>query len=81
MRRGYAQIIALGGILAAVALVIMCLGGLIPLATFVCPMLCTITGYIVFRFCGRRIAWAWYGVVAFLSVLLAPDKESAAVYV
>jgi len=32
-------------------------------------------------FCGDRIGWAWYGAVAVLSLLLAPDKEAAAVFV
>ena len=27
------------------------------------------------------MAWAWYGAVAVLSVLLSPDKEAAAVFV
>ncbi len=80
MRKNNTHAIALGGVLAAVAIVIMCLGGLIPVATFVCPMLCTITGYIVFRRCGRRIAWAWYGAVSILAILFAPDKEAATVY-
>ena len=40
MRSTSARSIALGGILGAVAIVIMCLGGLIPVATFVCPILC-----------------------------------------
>jgi uncharacterized membrane protein YwaF len=31
--------------------------------------------------CGKRIGWAWYGAVAILGVLLAPDKEAAAVFV
>ena len=39
-RRSPAFAVALGGMLAALAVVIMCLGGLIPVATFVCPMLC-----------------------------------------
>lgn len=80
MRRKNIHSIALGGILAAVAMVIMCLGGLIPVATFICPLLCTVTGYFVLRRCGKRIAWAWFGTVSILSVLLAPDKEAAAVY-
>ena len=67
--------------LAAVAVVIMCLGGFIPIATYVCPMLCCIAQFVVLRFCGRRIAWAWYGVVAILSLLLGPDKEAVAVLV
>ena len=73
--------VAFGGILAALAVVIMCLGGLIPVATYVCPMLCAILQYTVLRFCGRRIAWAWFGAVAILSLLLGPDKEAAAVFV
>ena len=72
--------VALGGIMAALAIVIMCMGGLIPIATFVCPMLCMVLLVFVFRSCGRRIAWAWYGAVSILSVLLGPDKEAAAVF-
>jgi len=73
--------VALGGMLAAVALVIMCMGGLIPFATYVCPMLCTLVQYIVLQLCGKRIAWSWYVVVALLSLLLGPDKEASAVFV
>ena len=81
MRNKTVKSVAFGGMFAAVALVIMCLGGLIPLATFICPMLATLIGNLVFRFCGKKTAWCWYGVVAFLSALLAPDKEAAAVFV
>lgn len=72
--------VALGGMMAALAIVIMCLGGLIPVATFVCPMLCMLLLVVVLRTGGRRIAWAWYGAVSILSVLLGPDKEAAAVF-
>lgn len=81
MRNSSAKVIALGGVLGAVALVILCLGGLIPLSTYVCPMLCCVLQFLVLKFCGRRIAWAWYGVVALLGLLLGPDKEAAAVFV
>ena len=81
MRSNQTKKIALGGMLAAVALVVMCFGGFIPIATYVCPMLCCIGQFVVLRFCGRRIAWAWYGVVAILSLLLGPDKEAVAVFV
>ena len=67
--------------LAALAVVIMCLGGLIPVATFTCPAMCMIILKIVLTLCGKRIAWAWYGAVAILCVLMAPDKEAAAVFV
>ena len=65
--------------MAAVAIVIMCLGTLIPAATLVCPMLCILLGKVVLDRCGSKIAIAWYCAVSILSLLLAPDKEAAAV--
>lgn len=67
--------------MAALALVVMCLGGMIPLATYVCPMFCAVLLMVVLRLTGSRIAWAWYGAVSILSMLLGPDKEAAAVFV
>lgn len=81
MRHNSAKEIALGGILAALAIVIFFLGGLIPVATFVCPMLCMVILQLICRLCGNQIGWAWYGSVAVLAILLAPDKEAAAVFV
>jgi len=63
-----------------VAVVLMCIGTIIPVATYAAPVLCLLLGAVVCRLCGRRIAWAWYGAVAILSLLLAPDKEAAAVF-
>ncbi len=73
--------IALSGVFCAVAVVIMCLGGLIPVATYVCPMLCCIILQIVLVMCGSRIAWVWYIAVSILSLLLGPDKEAAVIFV
>lgn len=72
---------ALGGMMAALAMVIMCLGGMIPVATYACPMLCMLLLQFVLKSCGSRTAWAWYGAVALLSLLMGPDKEAAAVFV
>ena len=72
---------ALGGMMAALALVVMCLGGMIPLATYVCPMFCAVLLMVVMKLAGSRVAWAWYGAVSILSLLLGPDKEAAAVFV
>ncbi len=79
MRKSYQM--ALGGVLAALAIVIMMLGGLIPLATYVCPMLCALLLFFVKNFCGTRIGWTWYVAVSILSLLLSPDKEAAAVFI
>ena len=80
-RKTPASRIALGGVLAALAVVIMSLGGLIPVMTYVSPMLCALLLKIVLELCGVRIAWAWYGAVALLSALLSADKEAAAVFI
>lgn len=78
--RSKAYPIALGGMLAAAAVVLMSIGTVLPIATYAAPVLCMMVGQVVLRYCGSRIAWAWYGAVAILSLLLAPDKEAAAVF-
>lgn len=72
--------VALGGVLAALAVVILSLGTLIPGAGYICPILCILLTQVMLHRCGTRIAWAWYGAVAVLGALLAADKESAAVF-
>ena len=79
-KRTPAARIAFGGVLAALAVVIMSMGTLIPVATYVCPMLSALILQLVLKTCGQRIAWGWYGAVSLLSLLLAPDKEVAAVF-
>jgi len=79
-KRTPAANIALGGVLAALAVVVMSMGTLIPVATYVCPMLCAILLQLVLKICGEKIAWAWYGAVSILALLMAPDKEAAAVF-
>ena len=78
--RSKAYPVALGGMLAAVAVVLMSIGTVLPVATYAAPVLCMMVGQVVLKICGSRIAWAWYGVVTILSLLLAPDKEAAAVF-
>lgn len=72
---------ALGGVLAALAIVIMSMGTLIPGATYACPVICMVLLHQIWKICGNRVAWAWYGAVALLSALMSPDKEAAAVFV
>ena len=74
------KIAAVGGVTAALAVIIMCLGTLIPVATYVCPMICALLLESVLRLCGERAGWAWYGAVSILCALLSPDKEAAAVF-
>ena len=70
----------MGGVFAALAVVIMNLGGLIPVATYVCPAICMVILSFVHMACGTKIAWTWYAAVSILSLLMSPDKEAAAVY-
>lgn len=76
--RSKAYPVALGGMLAAVAVVLMCIGTIIPVATYAAPVLCMMVCQTVMKLCGKRIAW--YGAVAALGLLMAPDKEAAAVF-
>ena len=72
---------ALGGVTAALAVLIMCMGGIIPVATFICPVLCCILLQVCLKGMGDRGAWVWYAAVSLLVLLLGPDKEAAAVFV
>lgn len=78
--RSKAYPIALGGMLAAAAVVLMSIGTIIPVATYAAPVLCIMLGNVVLKLCGDRIAWAWYSAVTILSLLMAPDQEAAAVF-
>lgn len=78
MKKSYA--VALGGVFAALAVVIMTLGGMIPVATYISPVLCMLLLRFVNASCGSRIGWTWYAAVGILSLLLSPDKEAAAVF-
>ena len=66
--------------MTALAVVIMSLGSLIPVNTYVCPVLCILMHRLVLGRCGRRLGWCYYMAVAILSLLLAPDREAALVY-
>ena len=73
--------ISLGGVLAALAVVILLLGGLIPVGTYLCPMLASIPLVILLAELPKPLCVGWYAVVAILGVLLCPDRETAFVFV
>ncbi len=66
--------------MAALAVCILCLGSLIPINTYVSPMLCALLLQVVLNLCGRRLATAWFAAVAILGLLLCPDREAAGVF-
>lgn len=71
---------ALCGMMAALSVVILCLGGMIPLATAACPMLAMLCLIPAICEYGAGTAALLYGAVSFLALLLGPDKESAFLY-
>ena len=76
-----ARSIALGGVLAALAVVLMLLGGIVPLAVYLCPMLASLLLTALLPRLPRGLCWAWYAAVSLLAVLLCADKECAFVFV
>lgn len=81
-KRTHAGVIALCGILAAVAVVIMLLAELIPAATFCCPLLVIFLMVPVINECGSKWAIVWYISVCVLSVLLTfANPEATMIYV
>ena len=66
--------------MAALAVVIMNLGSVIPVNTYICPVLCMLLNRVVLERCGKKIGWCYYLTVMILSMLLAPDREAALVY-
>ncbi len=76
-----AKPIAVGGVLAALAVTILLLGGLIPVGTYVAPMLAALPLIVLLAELPRGLCVGWYAVVAILGVLLCPDKETAFVFV
>ena len=72
---------ALCGMMAALSVVILCLGGMIPLATFACPMLAMLCLIPIVCEYGAGTALLVYGAVSILALLLGPDKEIVLLYV
>ena len=78
--KAQARNIALCGLLCAAAVAVMCLGGLIPAATFCCPVLASLALLLARPRVRTRLLWAMYAAITILSLLLSPDKEAAAVF-
>lgn len=71
---------AVGGMMVALAVAVMLLGGVIPVATFCCPAFAGLLLLPVLIECGKRVALGAYVAIAALSVLLGPDKEAALLF-
>ena len=72
--------IAVGGMMTALAVAAMLLGGVIPAATFCCPAIAGLMLLPVVAECGTRFALGAYAAIAALSLILCPDKEAALLF-
>ena len=72
--------VAFCGMAAALSVVIMLIGGVIPAATYAVPMLCGALLLPILIELGKSAAWATFFSVAFLALILGFDKEAAFFY-
>ena len=76
-----ASVIALCGVLAALAVSLLFLGGAVPFAAIACPVLASLVLIPVYTETGKKWSVLWYAATAILGLLLAPDKEAAILFV
>ena len=72
--------LALASILGATAVVLLMLGGIVPLSTYACPVLASLAILVAGEECRTRRAWLCFVAAAILGLLLGPDKESALLF-
>ena len=71
---------ALCGLMAALSVVLLCGGAIVPLATFCCPVLAMLCALPVQEEYGTRTTLVFYAAVSLLTLLLCADKEVALLY-
>ena len=71
---------ALSAMLAALALALMFLSGVVPFAAIACPVLASLVLIPVYTECGGKWGMLWYASVAILSLFTAPLKESGILF-
>lgn len=72
--------LALCSMLAALSVVLLCLGGIVPFSVYACPMLASGALLLVREECRPSYGWCCWAAVTLLALLLGPDKEAAAPY-
>ena len=72
--------IAYCGMMVALSLVLMLMGGIIPIATDCVPMMSSILLLPVLVEFGRKTAWMAFFAIALIALLLGVDKEAAFFY-
>ena len=72
--------VAIGGMASGLCLLLMFLTGMIPFSDYVCPTFAGLVLIAVAEEMGRKTAFIVYGATALLSLLLAPSKEAAILF-
>ena len=80
MNHAMAFRLSLSALMAALGTVLMLSSNLIPVLTYVAPMLASLTLIPVLTEFGKKYAWMTWGVTAGLALLLCADREAAFFY-
>lgn len=73
--------IALSGVFGSLAAVLMLMGGILPLATYVAPALAGILIVPVAIEFGIKTGYVLYAAIGLLSLFVVPDKEMSLIFV
>ena len=76
-----ASSVAFGGIVSALAVLLMFFTGVFPFATYALPALAGLLLVVIVVDHGMKWAWCVYGAISALAVLITPDREAAAMFV
>jgi len=78
--RKQSAMMAFCGLSAALSVVLMFSGGLIPIATYCVPMMCGILLLPILIEYGKKMAWTMFAAVSLITLLIGIDKEAAFFY-
>ncbi len=76
-----ASSVAFGGIISALAVLMMFFTGIFPFATYALPALSGLLLVVIVIDHGLKWAWCVYAAISVLVILITPDREAAAMFV
>lgn len=80
-RNSESRKLALSGVFGALAAVLMLMGGILPLATYVAPALAGILIVPVAIEFGMKTGYVLYAAIGLVSLFIVPDKEMSLIFV
>ena len=76
-----ASSVAFGGIVSALAVLLMFFTGVFPFATYALPALAGLLLVVIVIDHGMKWAWSVYAAISLLAILITPDREAATMFV